>query len=130
MCKFILVSLLILGHVITQGQQLSGIASYYHHKFQGKKTASGEIFDQHKLTAAHNKLPLGTFVKVTNTLNQRWIIVKINDRLHAKNKRVIDVSRYGAELLGIIDDGLCKVELQIVSKEEAELYFNHLADQK
>jgi rare lipoprotein A len=56
-----------------------GIASYYAQKFHGRKTASGEVFDNTAMTAAHNTLPLGTFIKVTNIRNNRWVIVKVTD---------------------------------------------------
>src|SRR5690606_7626206 len=57
-----------------------GIASYYHSKFQGRSTASGEKYDSEKMTAAHNRLPFGTLIKVTNLRNKRTVIVKVNDR--------------------------------------------------
>ncbi|KYP13418.1 septal ring lytic transglycosylase RlpA family protein [Flavihumibacter sp. CACIAM 22H1] len=69
-----------------------GVASYYAPKFQGRKTASGERYDSTKLTAAHNGLPFGTWIRVTNRRNGRSVIVKINDRLHHANKRVVDLS--------------------------------------
>src|SRR5215210_8845371 len=80
----------------------TGVASYYHSKFQGRITASGELYDQDKLTAAHNRLPLGTRIKVTNLRNKRTVIVKVNDRLHHRNKRLVDLSRAAATKLGYI----------------------------
>ncbi|MGZ5134743.1 MAG: septal ring lytic transglycosylase RlpA family protein, partial [Flavitalea sp.] len=68
-----------------------GIASYYHNKFQNRLTASGEKFDQQKMTAAHNGLPLNTWIRVTNLSNQRSVIVRVNDRLHRKNTRLVDL---------------------------------------
>ncbi|MFH7018112.1 septal ring lytic transglycosylase RlpA family protein [Flavobacterium sp. FlaQc-47] len=68
-------------------------ASYYHDKFTGRKTASGTRFDNNKLTAAHKKLPFGTILKVTNKINQKSVIVKVNDRGPFINGREIDLSK-------------------------------------
>lgn len=94
-----------------------GIASFYSNKFNGRKTASGEIFSQQKMTAAHNTLPLGTYVKVTNLRNKRTVIVKINDRLNARNKRLIDLSRTAATKLGFIKSGLTRVKIEVLGKK-------------
>lgn len=93
-----------------------GIASYYAQKFHGRKTASGEIFDNTAMTAAHNTLPLGTFIKVTNIRNNRWVIVKVTDRLHAANRRVVDLTQAAAKKLGFIHWGLTRVKVEVVSK--------------
>jgi rare lipoprotein A len=68
-------------------------ASYYHDKFTGRKTASGARFDNNKLTAAHKKLPFGTMLKITNKINQKSVIVKVNDRGPFINGREIDLSK-------------------------------------
>lgn len=94
-----------------------GIASFYSNKFNGRKTASGEIFSQQKFTAAHNSLPLGTYVRVTNLRNKRTVIVKINDRLHARNKRLIDLTRAAAQKLGFIKSGLTRVKIEVLGKK-------------
>jgi rare lipoprotein A len=94
-----------------------GIASYYSNKFNGRKTANGEIFSQQKLTAAHNSLPLGTYVKVTNLRNKKTVVVKINDRLHARNKRLIDLTRAAAQKLGFIKSGLTRVKVEVLGKK-------------
>jgi rare lipoprotein A len=93
-----------------------GIASYYAQKFHGRQTASGEIFDNTAMTAAHNTLPLGTFIKVTNIRNNRWVIVKVTDRLHAANRRVVDLTQAAAKKLGFIHWGLTRVKVEVVSK--------------
>lgn len=92
----------------------TGVASYYHSKFQGRLTASGEIYDQEKLTAAHNRLPLGTKIKVTNLRNKRSVIVKVNDRLHHRNKRLVDLSRAAATKLGYIGRGITRVKVEVL----------------
>ena len=93
-----------------------GTASYYANKFNGRKTANGDIFDQNKFTAASNKLPLGTWVKVTNLRNGNSVIVRINDRMSSKMKRVIDLSSAGAKKLGFIKSGTTRVKMKVLSE--------------
>ena len=95
-----------------------GQASFYANKFNGRKTASGEIFDQKKLTCACNVLPLGTWIKVTNLKNGRSAIVKINDRIHPKMKRITDLSRAGAQKLGYISKGLTRVKVELIDAKQ------------
>jgi rare lipoprotein A len=92
----------------------SGTASYYADKYQGKPTASGEVFDMHQLTAAHPRLAFGTIVKVTNTENNRSVLVRINDRGPFVSGRVIDLSLAAAEELRMVKSGLVQVKLQVV----------------
>jgi rare lipoprotein A len=94
---------------------LKGIASFYHQKFVGRKTSSGEIFSNKKRTAAHKTLPLGTLVKITNIDNDSTVVVKINDRLPKNSKRTIDLSRVAAEQLNFIKKGLTPVAIEIIS---------------
>lgn len=93
-----------------------GMASFYHSKFQGRKTSSGEKYDQEKMTAAHNGLPLNTWIRVTNIRNGRSVIVKINDRLHHRNQRLVDLSRIAASRLGYIGRGLARVKVEVLGK--------------
>ncbi|MEP6728444.1 MAG: septal ring lytic transglycosylase RlpA family protein [Bacteroidota bacterium] len=93
-----------------------GTASYYSNKFQGRPTSSGELYDKNKMTCAHNSLPLGTWVKVTNLRNKKYVIVRVTDRLHHKNKRVVDLSRVAAAKLGYVKRGLAKVKVEVVPK--------------
>jgi rare lipoprotein A len=92
----------------------TGVASYYHPKFQGRVTASGERYDQDKMTAAHNRLPMGTMIKVTNLRNKRSVIVKVNDRLHHRNKRLVDLSRAAAVKLGYVGRGITRVRVEVL----------------
>ena len=92
----------------------TGVASYYHAKFQGRITASGELYDQNKMTAAHNRLPMGTKIKVTNLRNKRSVVVKVNDRLHHRNKRLVDLSRAAAVKLGYIGRGITRVKVEVL----------------
>ena len=94
-----------------------GQASFYANKFNGRRTANGETFDQKKLTCACNVLPLGTWIRVTNLRNKRTVIVKINDRIHPKMKRVVDLSRTAAQKLGYISSGLTRVKVEVVDKK-------------
>ncbi len=95
----------------------TGYAVHYSNKFQGKKTANGEIFDQNGLTAAHKKFPYGTQVKVTNLENDRSVTVKINDRMRTRNRNVIDVTRRAAEELGFVKSGRARVSLEVVNQQ-------------
>ncbi len=92
----------------------TGKASYYAMKFKGRKTASGEIYDPDKLTAAHPKLPFGTMVRVTNLYNNASVIVRINDRGPHVKSRIIDLSYAAAKKLDIITRGLGEVAIEVI----------------
>jgi rare lipoprotein A len=92
-----------------------GHASWYGPRFHGKKTASGDVFDQTELTAAHRNLPLGSKVRVTNLENERSVEVKINDRGPFIAGRIIDLSHAAARALGMVEDGLARVRLELLS---------------
>ena len=101
----------------TPGGTRQGLASWYGGKFHGRKTASGERFDKHAMTAAHRSLPFGTRVKVTNLENGRSVIVRINDRGPFAKKRIIDVSRAAARKLGMLQAGLVRVKIRVLSRK-------------
>ncbi len=92
-----------------------GYASYYGREFKGRKTASGEVFDPSKLTAAHPTLPFNTYVKVTNLENNKSVILRINDRGPFKKGRIIDVSEKAAELLDFKRKGIALVKVEVIS---------------
>jgi rare lipoprotein A len=94
-----------------------GVASWYGPGFHGRLTASGERFDQQAMTAAHRKLPLGTRVKVTNLENDRFVIVEINDRGPYIRGRVLDLSKGAARSLGMVEDGLAEVRIEVLPPE-------------
>jgi rare lipoprotein A len=94
-----------------------GKASYYADKFQGRKTASGEVFRQGKLTAAHRTLPFGTKVRVTNISNGRSVKVRINDRGPFVDGRVIDLSKKAAKRIGMVSTGVAAVEIKYKKKK-------------
>lgn len=101
-----------------------GKASWYGRAFHGKTTASGEPFDMFTLTAAHRKLPLGTWVKVTNLRNQRSVIVRINDRGPVPESRIIDLSFEAATLLDLRARGVERVRLDIVGPQTVAYALN------
>jgi rare lipoprotein A len=90
-----------------------GIANYYSDRFQGRKTASGAVYDRNKLTAAHKTFPFGTKVRVTNLANGKSVVVTINDRMRRKNPVVIDVTRRAAQELGFVKAGKTRVKLEV-----------------
>jgi len=92
----------------------SGRASYYADKFDGRRTANGEIFDQDALTAAHRTLPMGSLVKVTCEKTGRSVTVRVNDRGPFTGSRVIDVSKAAARELGMLNAGLTDVTLELL----------------
>ena len=98
----------------------NGIASFYHDKFEGRKTATGDIFDNDKFTAACNTLKLGSYVKVTNESNGEVCYVRINDRMAANNRRLIDLASIAAKKLDFQKKGLTKVKVEVVSAEEGK----------
>jgi rare lipoprotein A len=102
---------------VTAKRILYGLASFYHNKFNGRKTANGEIFSQKKLTCACNVLPLGTWIKVTNMRNGHTVVVKTNDRLHPRMKRIIDLTRAAAVQLGYVSSGITRVKVEVLGKK-------------
>jgi rare lipoprotein A len=105
-------TLSMIGSAAAQARE-EGVANFYSDKFEGKKTASGELYEKNALTAAHKKLPYGTKVKVTNVANGKSVVVTINDRMASSNSAVIDVTRRAAEELGFVDAGRAKVTLEV-----------------
>ena len=91
-----------------------GIASYYGEEFHGKPTASGEIFDMHKQSAAHRTYPLGTRARVTNLQNGKSVVVKINDRGPFVSGRIMDLSYGAAQALGFVDQGTARVKIEVL----------------
>ena len=98
------------------GGDMEGLAAYYSDRLNGHKTASGQKLDQNALTAAHPTLPFGTKVKVTNTKNNRSVVVRINDRGPTQAGRVIDVTRAAAGKLGIAKNGTVPVKLEVMAE--------------
>ena len=94
-----------------------GRASWYGKPFHGRTTANGETYNMFRFTAAHRQLPLGTWVKVTNLRNGKWLMVRVNDRGPVPESRIIDLSYASAQLLGFRERGTERVRLDIVNPE-------------
>ena len=127
---FLIISFLFTGNFLFAGDTteargskpklLYGTASYYSNSFNGKKTANGEIYSHKKMTAACNVLPLGTWIRVTNLRNGKSVVVKTNDRLHTRMKRVVDLSREAADKLDYVKSGLTRVRVEVIGKKKPE----------
>lgn len=97
-----------------EGYKARGVASWYGRKFHGRRTANGEIYDMYAMTAAHTTLPIPSYVRVTNLVNKRSIIVRINDRGPFHGNRIIDLSYTAAKKLGFENVGTAKVEVEYI----------------
>jgi len=93
-----------------------GLASWYGQEFQGNTTASGEAFDLNGLTAAHQTLPFGTTIRVTNLDNHKNLLLRVNDRGPHMGRRLIDVSWAAAKRLGFLQSGLTRVRVEVVAR--------------
>jgi len=101
------------GHWMQEGK-----ASWYGHRFQGHRTASGEAFDLNMLTCAHRTLPIGTLLRVTNLGNKRAIMVRVNDRGPLEPGLILDLSYAAARSLGFNGKGMARVRLEKVEGAE------------
>jgi rare lipoprotein A len=99
------------------GDEKVGIASFYANYFYGRKTSSGERLNKTELTAAHKKFPFNTLVEVTNLVNKKTAIVRINDRGPYSKGRIIDLSNAAAKQIGLTSAGLARVKIKIVGFE-------------
>jgi rare lipoprotein A len=97
-----------------------GMASFYSDKFVGRKTANGELFSQEKLTCAHNTLPFGTYIRVTELQHQRSVVVRVNDRLHHHNARLVDLSKAASRQLGLGTAGVIKVKVEVIQEKSQD----------
>ena len=95
----------------------TSLISYYHDKFNGRKTASGENFDNTKLTAAHRSLPFGTKLKMTNMKNGKSVVVRINDRGPFHSSRALDVTKAAFKAIASEGSGVIPVEYEVVDNE-------------
>jgi rare lipoprotein A len=111
---FFIKSVILFSQQIPLGTEIFGMASYYGSKFYGNKTASGEILDKDELTCAHPTLPFGTMLEVTNLSNNKWCVVRVNDRGPYAHGRLIDVTHKSAKHLGMFGSGVIKVKVTIV----------------
>ena len=102
-----------------------GLASWYGDDFHNKKTANGEIFNMHDMTAAHKTLPLPSIVKVTNLENGRSVVVRVNDRGPFVGNRIIDLSKRAADELGFKHKGVMSVRVELLEKETEDFLKKH-----
>jgi rare lipoprotein A len=102
--------------VSLEGAYQVGPASYYAHKFHGRQTANGEIFDMYGMSAAHRELPLGTIIRVTHVGNGRSLELKVNDRGPFIPGRVLDLSLGAAQRLDMVEEGVATVRIDIVKE--------------
>jgi len=98
----------------------TGWASWYGEPYHGQPTSSGQIYDMHEFTAAHNRLPFGTVVRVKNLKNKKTVEVTITDRGPFKRNRIIDLSYAAAKALGIVGPGSARVKLEVVKWGEGD----------
>jgi rare lipoprotein A len=101
--------------------QAQGVASWYGRKFHGHQTSNGEIYDMFAMSAAHKTLPIPSFVRVTNTGNNKSIIVKVNDRGPFHDNRLIDVSYAAAYALDMLKIGTANVSLEVITGEQKSI---------
>ena len=116
--KYLLLVLTLFLGITIAGQTFTqtGKASFYASKFEGRMTASGEIFSNEKMTAAHKELAFGTKVKVTNLENQKSVVVTINDRGPFIKGRIIDLSQKAAKKLNFFKKGTIRVKIEIINE--------------
>jgi rare lipoprotein A len=100
------------------GPAQAGMASYYHDRFHGQRTASGAPYDKNRFSAAHKTLPLGTQVRVIDAGSGNSVVVHINDRGPFSRGRVIDLSRAAAREIGLTRKGVAMVRLEVLSRSE------------
>ncbi len=113
-------AVLLLASTRLSAFQQEGLASWYGGKFQGRRTASGEVFDTAKLTAAHKSLPFGTLVQVINLENGKTTVVRINDRGPFVTGRIIDLSRAAAAAIGMTGKGVARVRIEVLPPGSVE----------
>lgn len=98
-----------------------GVASWYGEQFHGRQSANGEIFDMEALTAAHRTMPLGSIVRVVNLANGKHVYLRITDRGPYVSGRILDVSHAAAVRLGMEDNGITHIQVEIVGQRRPEL---------
>lgn len=120
--NFILLLIAILINVSINAQELHNV-SYYNNKFNGRKTASGQIYNSKKYTCAHKTYPFGTLLKVKNLKNGKEVIVTVNDRGPHIKGIILDLSYTAAKDLGIIKQGIAKVEINVINPFKDDIVY-------
>lgn len=116
----LLLVFLLSGCGLTAPRRQRGIASWYGPGFYGNQTANQEIFDPTQLTAAHRKLPFGTYVRVTRLDNEKSVVVRINDRGPFIRRRIIDLTETAAREIDMLDDGIAPVLVEVIYCPETD----------
>lgn len=93
---------------------MKGVSSFYAEDFHGKLTANGEVYDMYGLTAAHKTLPLNTIIRVTNLVNNKSLILRVNDRGPYVKGRILDCSYGAAKKLDFVNDGTVEVKIEVI----------------
>ncbi len=109
-----------LGMATSLAAQEFGLASYYSDEFHGSRTAYGVIYDRNELTAAHKKHPFGTLLRVTRTDNKKSVIVKVIDKGPFIKGRIVDISYDAARRIGLVEDGVARVRVDVVKRGKGE----------
>ena len=112
--------LLLIGFSLNAQSEEFGVASYYADAFDGRKTASEEVYDKNKMTAAHKELPFGTMIRVTRLDNNRSVVVRVNDRGPFISGRIVELSKSAAQKVGLIRDGIAEVKVEVVKKRDVQ----------
>ena len=103
--------------LVAQSEEF-GVASFYADAFDGRKTASGEIYDKAKMTAAHKELPFGTMIRVTRLDNKKSVVLRVNDRGPFISGRIVELSKTAAQKVGLIRDGIAEVKVEVVKERD------------
>jgi rare lipoprotein A len=109
-----LLTFFLFSFTVLRQDSFTGIASYYHDKMHGKRTASGERYHKDSLVCAHASFAFGTRLKVTNLKNDSTRVIKVIDRMSKHSKHIIDVSSGAAKQLGFYRDGVAHVQIQVL----------------
>ncbi len=121
--KKLVLGIFLLSFLILPGQadwtSDVGEASYYHDRFQGRPTASGELYQSTELTAAHRTLAFGTLIRVTRLDTDQSVVVRVNDRGPHKEGRVVDLSRRAAEEIGLVRSGVAEVRIELFDPDSS-----------
>lgn len=120
MKTFLSITVLFALSIASIAQSDACTASYYHDKFEGRRTASGATFRQDSLMCAHKSLPFGTYIRVTNLKNDSSVVVQVTDRLPQSSKRCVDLTTRAAKQLNFIASGLTKVSIEVLGTSKSE----------
>lgn len=117
------ISVFCFAQQVPLGTEYYGNASYYGKQFYGNKTSSGERLKSDEFTCAHPKLPFGTMLEVTNLANNKWVVVRVNDRGPHVKGRIIDLTHIAAKELGMFGSGIIKVKLVVIG-DNGKIYIS------